>query len=151
AAKAAQEKADKLAAKVAQEKADKLAAAKAAADAKRRLSQSLGNDDAELGNLKSQVAANAKANSIGKYKSQISSKIYNAWRTPQNSAGLKAVARITLNADGSIASFLIIKSSGNEDYDASVRALQYQSGLPVPEDLETLRQVNPLVITFTPK
>ncbi|WP_410211102.1 cell envelope integrity protein TolA [Aquirhabdus sp.] len=165
-AKAAQEKAAKLEkekaakeqafsdAKEAKEKAAKEAkekanAAKASAEARRKLlTQSLGDDDAEVSNLKGQVAAQAKANSIGKYKSQIESRIKNAWKVPSASSGLKATARITLTPDGSIASIVITSSSGNDDFDTSIKALRSHGGLPVPDDSDTFRQVNPLVITF---
>ena len=161
-AKLAQEKADKeakakavkeqaandaKAAKAAQEKADKLAAAKASADAKRRLSQPL-NDDAEFGNLKSQVAANAKANSVGKFGAQIKSHIKNAWHVPIGSSGLTATARFTLSSNGSVSSVVITHSSGNDDFDASVKALRNLNGVPVPDDSDTFSQVNTPSITF---
>jgi colicin import membrane protein len=132
----------------AQEKADKIKASKEAADAKRRLTQSLGNDDAEMNGLKGQVAAQTKANSIGKYKTQIESRIKTAWRVPSGTSGLKATARFTLSSDGTIASVVIIHSSGNDDFDQSIKALSGHNGLPVPDDSDVFRQVNPLVITF---
>ncbi|HEY4713101.1 MAG TPA: cell envelope integrity protein TolA, partial [Aquirhabdus sp.] len=148
-AKAVKEQAikDAKAAKANQEDIDKLLR-KANADALRRFSQSMGNDDAEIGHLKSQVAANSKANSIGKYKSQIESRIKNSWRVPSGSSGSKATARITLSADGSIASVVIISPSDSDDFNASIKALNGHSGLPVPDDSDTFRQVNPLIITF---
>ena len=150
AAKALKEQAanDAKAAKAAQEKADKLAAAKASADAKRRLSQSLGNDDAEFGKLKSQVAANAKANSVGKFGAQIKSHIKNAWHVPIGSSGLTATARFTLSSNGSVSSVVITHSSGNDDFDASVKALRNLNGVPVPDDSDTFSQVNTPSITF---
>ncbi|MDE2419775.1 MAG: cell envelope integrity protein TolA [Gammaproteobacteria bacterium] len=144
--KAAKEQAIKDA--KAQEKADKLKAAKEAADAKRRLMQSLGNDDAEVSNLKGQVAANAKANSVGKYAAQIKSRIKSAWHVPAGSSGLKATARFTLGSDGSVASVVITHSSGNDDFDASIKALRNLSGIPVPDDSDTFSQVKAPTITF---
>jgi TonB family protein len=132
----------------AQEKSDKLKAAKEAADAKRRLTQSLGNDDAEMSSLKGQIAANAKANSVGKYAAQIKSHIKSAWHVPAGSSGLKAIARFTLNANGSVASVVITKSSGNDDFDASIKALRSLSGVPVPDDSDSFGQVNAPSITF---
>lgn len=160
--KAAQEKVDKAAkAKAAKEQAIKDAKAakanqediqkmlrKANADALRRIGQSLGSDDAEIGNLKSQVAANAKANSIGKYAAQIKSHIKSAWRVPAGSSGITATARFTLSSDGSIASVVITQSSGNDDFDASIKALRSLSGVPVPDDSEVFNQVRSTTITF---
>lgn len=163
--KLAQEKADKAAqakaakeqvikdaktakaAKPSQEEIDRILR-KANADALRRFSQSMGNDDAEIGNLKSQATANAKANSIGKYGAQIKSHIKSAWRVPAGSSGITATARFTLSADGSVASVVITQSSGNDDFDASIKALRSLSGVPVPDDSEIFSQVRSTSITF---
>ncbi len=131
-----------------QENADKEKAAQAATDAKRRLTQSLSNDDDAVSSLKGQVAANAKANSIGKYASQIQSHIKSAWRVPAGSSGLKATARFTLASNGSVLSIVIIRSSGNDDFDASIKTLRNLSGVPVPSDSDTFGHVRIPTITF---
>jgi colicin import membrane protein len=152
--KAAKEKADKAEKEQAlkeaeiQENADKVKAAEAAADAKRRLTQSLSNDDDVVSSLKGQVAATAKANSIGKYASQIQSHIKSAWSVPAGSSGLKAIARFTLASNGSVLSVVIIRSSGNDDFDNSIKTLRNLNGVPMPSDSDIFSQVRTPTITF---
>ncbi len=130
------------------EDAEKLKAAQATADAKRRLTQSLSNDDDVVSNLKGQVAANAKANSIGKYASQIQSHIKSAWSVPVGSSGLKAIARFTLASNGSVLSVVVIRSSGDDDFDTSIKTLRNLNGVPVPSDSEIFGKVRTPTITF---
>ena len=56
------------------------------------------------------------------------------WRVPSND-DLKATVRITMNSDGRVLSVLITKSSGDDAFDASIKAaIERSSPLPVPDD-----------------
>ena len=134
---------DKAVATDTQEKADK------PQDTSRQSSQSLGNDDTERGSLNSQVAANANANSVGKYTAQIKSHIKSAWHVPIASSGLTATARFTLSSNGSVASVVITQSSGNDGFDASIKALRSLNGLPVPDDTELFNRIKDMDIGFS--
>ena len=65
------------------------------------------------------------------YYEQIKSIINSNWRLPSgNMAGLAAVFAIKIEPDGRISDFRIERSSGNQEYDASVERAINQSTLP---------------------
>jgi colicin import membrane protein len=70
------------------------------------------------------------------------------WRVPSND-NLSAKVRITLNPRGEVLSVLITQSSGDDAFDASLKAaIERSSPLPIPDDAE-LAQKQFRTITFT--
>lgn len=72
------------------------------------------------------------------YKGRVQARITNAWRLPmmkKTAQALQAVALLTIDREGQVIRYQLIRSSGNQPFDASLqRAVQASSPLPpLPE------------------
>lgn len=81
-------------------------------------------------------------------QTKIGHAILKAWKIPLNSSGLLAVARFSITENGSIATAVIVRSSGDESFDNSIKALTNLNGIPVPDDSKTFEQVKFAMLRF---
>ena len=163
--KEAKDKAEKLAQakaeKEAKEKAEKEAKEKAAklAEAKAKIASlnknALDNEMTALKNaekkeaqaklLKAAQATSHNeeelANLIDKYTRQIQKSIKQQWNKPPNTEKLSATLSIIVFPDGEVRNIYVMKSSGNDAFDASIKAaINKASPLPVPKDNPALNE-----------
>ena len=81
------------------------------------------------------------ANLMEKYTRQIQKAIKQQWNKPPNTEKLSATVRITAFPDGEVRNIYITKSSGNDAFDASIKAaIDKASPLPVPKDNQALNE-----------
>ena len=81
------------------------------------------------------------ASLMDKYTRQIQKAIKQQWNKPPNTEKLSATVRITVFPDGEVRNIYISKSSGNDAFDASIKAaIDKASPLPVPKDNQALNE-----------
>ena len=77
---------------------------------------------------------------ISKFKNHVESRVMANWRVPFPN-DLKATVRITLNTKGDVLSVLILKSSGDDAFDASLKAaIERSSPFSVPDDAQLVKK-----------
>ena len=90
------------------------------------------------------AAENSKkelANLIDKYTRQIQKSIKQQWNKPPNTEKLSATLSIIVFPDGEVRNIYVMKSSGNDAFDASIKAaINKASPLPVPKDNPALNE-----------
>ena len=127
--KAAQEKLQKAAQATNHDAEDRALVEKQLADKKAAEKLALENSNKDLASL------------MDKYTRQIQKAIKQQWNKPPNTEKLSAVVRITVFPDGEVRNIYISKSSGNDAFDASIKAaIDKASPLPVPKDNQALNE-----------
>lgn len=85
-------------------------------------------------------------------KRQFVQQIFNGWRVPPGTSGLKAEVRVILNDNGHIWSIVIINNSQNNAFDASVQeAIRRVAPFKLPADAELRKRARNLTISFKSK
>ncbi|MBH1969707.1 MAG: cell envelope integrity protein TolA, partial [Moraxellaceae bacterium] len=108
---------------------DRALAEKQLADKKAAEKLALENSNKDLASL------------MDKYTRQIQKAIKQQWNKPPNTEKLSATVRITVFPDGEVRNIYISKSSGNDAFDASIKAaIDKASPLPVPKDNQALNE-----------
>ena len=98
-------------------------------------------------------AANKKAESkkiASTAKRDFEGKVKGAWRVPPGTSGKKVQVRFILSDSGTVTSFRITQSSGDENLDESIKSAVYAAApYPMPSDSEARKQAKEVVSTFT--
>jgi colicin import membrane protein len=140
------QKAEQAAKKKAEAERKKKAAAAAEAARQREAEQAL---QAQL----AEEAAQARAQSaLSEFIPYIQEKVQNNWLRPAGSPpGLSCVIQVTLIPGGEVVGTRVVRSSGNQLFDASVeRAVQKASPLPLPADSALFKYFREINFNFVP-
>jgi len=139
-------KAEQAAKQKAEAERKKKAAAAAEAARQREAEQAL---QAQL----AEEAAQARAQSaLSEFIPYIQEKVQNNWLRPAGSPpGLSCVIQVTLIPGGEVVGTRVVRSSGNQLFDASVeRAVQKASPLPLPADSALFKYFREINFNFVP-
>jgi colicin import membrane protein len=140
------QKAEQAAKQKAEAERKKKAAAAAEAARQREAEQAL---QAQL----AEEAAQARAQSaLSEFIPYIQEKVQNNWLRPAGSPpGLSCVIQVTLIPGGEVVGTRVVRSSGNQLFDASVeRAVQKASPLPLPADSALFKYFREINFNFVP-
>lgn len=87
------------------------------------------------------------------YLAELRRRVQSVWKYPNGSENLQATVKFDLNRDGYVSDVVITKSSGRNDFDASVlHAVKKASPFPpIPEQLMQDAELRKVEMTFSRK
>ena len=98
--------------------------------------------------INKKVASKSIASSVKReFIKQFEKKIHEVWKQPPDSAGKKAIARITLSDNGSVQSIVVTSSDANmkESIETAIRAA---APYPLPSDPDARKDARSFIITM---